>query len=71
MLVTYLLILATWVLWIGAFAGLGLIALQPFARSIEIRDRIEAGLWLGLALTLLFASVASLLGPLGGTLGIL
>lgn len=71
MLVTYLLILATWVLWIGAFAGLGLIALQPFARSIEMRDRVDAGLWLGLALTLLFATAASLVGPLGGTLGIL
>lgn len=70
MLVTYVLILATWGLWIGAFLGLGAMAIRPLARGIGLRDRMEGGLWLGLALTLLIVTAASLLGPLGGPLGI-
>lgn len=50
---TAILILLTWLLWAGAFTGIGATLLALRGRDINVRKQLQGGLWLGIALAML------------------
>ena len=63
------LILLTWILWILAIIGVGLLSIRLLRWQLPLRTQFHAGLWLGLGLVLLLASGAQLFFGLGHSWG--
>jgi len=66
---TAALILATWLLWVLASIGLGLIFIRSVRWRLNFRDRFHSALWIGLGLLLLVSSSAQLFFGLGHSWG--
>ena len=70
-LVTTLLILGTWLIWVAAATGLGAGITVWRRPQATVHETWHAGLWIGLGVVVVGASALQLLVGLGGPIGIL
>lgn len=70
MTVTYVMILLTWVVYVGGLLGVGLLAARLLFPRALIRDSINAAVWWGLALFILIATGLGLVTALSSTVGL-
>ena len=58
-------ILLTWLVWLAAAAGVGLLAISRWKTVLTERQQLQLGLWIGIAILLLAPLVAHFFVPMG------